>query len=180
MLRLNVFRSPALLALTVAAFTLIMLPLDGLAKDARPAGAIVGFVYGSDMKTPVEGAVVKVRNLENGQEFVSTPTDDNGSYAIEGVEEGRYTLGVTASEGDYNFDYAVEVKGGEIGKLSLALKTGNAAPLGQQASGSSGNKPSFFYTPVGVAVLMVATTMALYGLFKLVEEEEEASPSSIR
>ena len=176
MLRSSIFRSRVLLAMTLAAFTLIIVPLEGLGNQSAPTGAMVGFIYGSDMKTPVQNAVVKVRNLDNGQEVVSTPTDAIGAYKIERLEEGSYVLGVSAPDGDYNFDYAVRVRGGEIGKLSLALKAGNASTLAQETPGTAQPKPSFFYTPVGIAVLMVATTLVLYGAFKLFEEEEEASP----
>jgi len=177
MLRSSIFRSRLLLALTVTAFVLLLVPLNTLANPGSSTGAIVGFIYGSDMKTPVEKAVVKIRNIKDGQEFFSAPTDAVGAYKIERLEEGSYVLGISAPDGDYNFNYSVRVKGGEIGKLSLALKAGEVSALGQGSSGGSEPKPSFFYTPVGIAVLMVATTVVLYGAFKLIEEEEEASPS---
>jgi len=139
---------------------------------------LVGFIYGSDMKTPVPNAVVKVRNVADGKEYVSAPTDANGSYQLENLKEGKYILGITAPDGDYNFPYVMVVKGGEIGKLSLAIKGGMASGLGQEnVEPTEKEKISFFKTPVGVAVLMVATTLALYGTFKLLEGEEEASPS---
>jgi hypothetical protein len=71
MLRKEIFRSPALLALTIFSFMLIMLPLESLAQVSSQAGSLVGFIYGSDMKTPVEKAVVKIRNLNSGEEYVS-------------------------------------------------------------------------------------------------------------
>lgn len=175
MLRKEVFRSPALLGLTISALMLLLFPIEGL---AAPTGAVVGFIYGSDMKTPVQNAVVKIRNVDDGKEFASTPTDVNGAYKIEQVKEGKYILGVTAPNGDYNFQYILVVKGGEIGKLSLALKAGEATGLAQEEPQAvEKEKVSFFRTPVGVAVLMVATTLALYGTFKLLEGKEEASPS---
>jgi hypothetical protein len=177
MLRSNIFRSRILLALTVAAFVLLLAPLDIMANQSSSTGTIVGFIYGSDMKTPVEKAVVKIRNMKDGQEFFSTPTNAVGAYKIERLEEGSYALGISAPDGDYNFSYAVRVKGGEIGKLSLALKAGEVSAVGQPSAGAGESKPSFFYTPVGIAVLMVATTVVLYGAFKLIEDEEEASPS---
>jgi len=177
MLRSSIFRSPVLMVLTLVAFTLIIVPLEGLGNQPGPTGAMVGFIYGSDMKTPVEKAVVKIRNIKDGQEFFSAPTDAVGAYKIERLEEGSYVLGISAPDGDYNFNYSVRVKGGEIGKLSLALKAGEVSALGQGSSGKGESKPSFFFTPVGIAVLMVATTVVLYGAFKLIEDEEEASPS---
>ena len=177
MLRISAFRSRILSMLALAAFTLIIVPLEGLGNQGGPTGAMVGFIYGSDMKTPVEKAVVKIRNIKDGQEFFSAPTDAVGAYKIERLEEGSYVLGISAPDGDYNFNYSVRLKGGEIGKLSLALKAGEVSALGQGSSGGNEPKPSFFYSPVGIAVLMVATTVVLYGAFKLIEDEEEASPS---
>ena len=179
MLTLRVFKSRLLLTLVLSAFTLLIMPVEGFSQTNRTGrgGALVGFIYGSDQKTPVKNAVVKLRHVDNGQEFFSSPTDANGAYKIENLKEGKYVLGITAPDGDYNFGYVVSVKEGEIGKLSLALMRGEIAPMGQNQLSSGESKPSFFYTPVGIAVLMVVTTVALYGAFKLMEGKEEASPS---
>ncbi|NPV84058.1 MAG: carboxypeptidase regulatory-like domain-containing protein [Candidatus Aminicenantes bacterium] len=175
MLRNGIYRSPVLSGIVLLAFMLLLLPAETL---AAPTGSLVGFIYGSDMKTPVQNAVVKVRNVDDGKEYVSTPTDANGSYKLDKLKEGKYILGITAPDGDYNFPYVMVVKGGEIGKLSLALKSGAASGLGQETvEPTEKEKVSFFKTPVGIAVLMVATTLALYGTFKLLEGKEEASPS---
>ncbi|HRD01546.1 MAG TPA: carboxypeptidase-like regulatory domain-containing protein [Candidatus Saccharicenans sp.] len=179
MLRKGIFRSPALLVLTIFSFMVIMLPIESLAQASAEAGSLVGFIYDSDMKTPVQNALVKIRNLDNGQEYASGPTDNSGAYKIGQIKEGKYILGINTQNGDYNFDYVLMVKGGEMGKLSLALKTGEAKTLSGQGEERPAEKEkiSFFRTPAGIAVLMVATTLALYGVFKLVEGEEEASPT---
>lgn len=179
MLTRKVFKSPLLLTLVLSAFTLLIMPLEGFANTYRNGrdGALVGFIYASDQKTPVKNAVVKLRSIENGQEFFSTPTDASGAYKIENLKEGKYVLGITAQDGDYNFGYVVSVKEGEIGKLSLALMRGEISLLDKNQPNPGESKPSFFWTPAGVAILMVATTVALYGAFKLIEGKEEASPS---
>lgn len=178
MLRSKVYRSPIFVGTAIAAFMLLLLPLESLARPAAPTGAVVGFIYGSDMKTPVQNAVVKIRNVQDGKEYVSTPTDANGAYKIEQVKEGKYILGISAPDGDYNFPYILMVKAGDIGKLSLALKADEVTGLGQEEQPApEKEKISFFRTPVGIAVLMVATTIALYGTFKLLEGKEEASPT---
>lgn len=175
MLRINTFRSPILLGIVISAFMLLLLPADSL---AAPTGSLIGFIYGSDMKTPVAQAVVKIRNVDDGREYVSTPSDASGYYKLEKVTEGKYILGIAAPDGEYNFPYIMVIKGGEIGKLSLALKAGSASGLEQETvEPTEKEKVSFFKTPAGVAVLMVATTLALYGTFKLLEGKEEASPS---
>ncbi|MDD8020662.1 MAG: hypothetical protein PHU81_05705 [Acidobacteriota bacterium] len=181
MLQKRVFRSPALLVATIFSFMLIMLPLESLAQANTSTGSLVGFIYGSDMKTPAQMAVVKIRNLDNGQEYASDPTDNSGAYKIGQIKEGKYILGINTPDGDYNFDYVLMVKSGEMGKLSLALKTGEVTTLAQTGQGETKapakEKVSFFRTPVGIAVLMVATTLVLYGAFKLLEGEEAVSPS---
>jgi len=154
-----------------------MLPREGLAKSAANYGSLVGFIYGSDMKTPVKEAVVKIRSLDDGKEYTSTPTDANGSYKIDQIKEGKYILGVSTPDGNYNFEYLMAIKGGEMGKLSLALKTGEASTLKQEEPTPEKERIPFFKTPVGIAVLVVAGTVALYGVFKLVEGKEEASPT---
>lgn len=179
MLTLRVFKSRLFISVVLSAFTLLILPVEGFSRTDKPArgGSLVGFIYGSDMKTPVQNAVVKLRNVENGYEYYSTPTDSTGAYKIEQIKAGKYVLGITAPDGDYNFGYVVSVKEGEVGKLSLALMRGEISPMDQGSESYPKEKPSFFWTPVGIAVLMVLTTGALYGAFKLMEGKEEASPS---
>lgn len=177
MLREKIFRSRMLLLFTIISLNLIMFPFDGLAKSPSSYGSLVGFIYAGDMKTPVKDAVVKIRNIEDGKEYSSLPTDVNGAYKIEQVKEGRYILGVSTPEGNYNFEYMMAIKAGEIGKLSLALKAGEASTLKQEEPTPEKEKVPFFKTPAGIAVLVVAGTVALYGVFKLIEGKEEASPS---
>lgn len=180
MLTRKIFKSPVLLSLVLSAFALLILPVEGFASRSS-GGVLVGFIYASDMKTPVNNAVVKIRNVDTGQEYVSKPTDEKGLYKLDQLKEGSYVMGITAPDGDYNFEHVVRIKEGEVGKLSLALKRGEIAPMGQGSEEyGKEKKPSFFWTPVGIAVLMVLETVALYGVFKLMEGKEEASPSSIR
>lgn len=175
MLRKSVYRSPYFTGAVIAAFMLLLLPAE---TRAASTGALVGFIYGGDMATPVQNAVVKIRNIDDGKEYISTPTDASGNYKLEKVKEGKYILGIAAPDGDYNFPYVMVIKGGEIAKLSLALKAGSASGLGQEeVEPTKKERVSFFKTPAGVAILMAATTLALYGTFKLLEGKEEASPS---
>jgi uncharacterized membrane protein len=150
----------------LAAFSLFIVPVGEVAWAKAQGGTLVGFVYGQDLKTPVVGAVVKVRNIANQKEFASGTTDANGMYKIDGVDEGRYILGVTATQGDFNFDYVMLLKGGEMAKLSVAL-----APGGQATSGDAPKK-SFFKSPVGIIVMVVVVGAVLFAIFS----EGEASP----
>ena len=150
----------------IVAFSLFIVPVGEVAWANAKGGSLVGFVYAQDLKTPVVGAVVKVRNIANQKEFASGTTDANGIYKIDGVDEGRYILGVTATQGDFNFDYVMLLKGGEMAKLSVAL-----APGGQATSGDAPKK-SFFKSPVGIIVMVVVVGAVLFAIFS----EGEASP----
>ena len=150
----------------LAAFSLFIVPVGEVAWAKAEGGSLVGFVYAQDLKTPVAGAVVKVRNIANQKEYASGTTDANGMYKIDGVDEGRYILGVTATQGDFNFDYVMLLKGGEMAKLSVALAPGG------QTTGSDAPKKSFFKTPVGIITVVVVAGALLFVIF----HEGEASP----
>ncbi len=120
------------------------------------------------MKTPVPNAVVKIRNVAKATEYESSPSDTNGMYKITGIEDGRYVLGITAAKGDFNFDYALVLKGTEMAKLSVALQEGTQQPAPEKTK-----KKSFFTSPAGIITLVIVAGAVLYGLFA---KEEETSP----
>jgi len=149
----------------LAAFVLMVMPVAqnaGAAAPASESGALSGFIFAKDMKTPVAGAVVRIRNLADQKELASQPTDANGMFTIPGIPEGRYILGVTSGKSDFNFDYSVHIKGGELGKLSVALAPGAG---GQEPGEPAAKKPAFFNTLAGRALLVTAAGVAVYFLF---------------
>jgi hypothetical protein len=152
----------------LVAFGLFVVPFGEVAWAKSQSGSLVGFVYAQDLKTPVAGAVVKVRNMANQKEYASSATDANGMYKIDGIDEGRYILGVTAPAGNFNFDYSMLLKGGEIAKLSVGLAPGTAA-----AAGAKTGKKSFFSTTAGF-LAMVAVEGAIFVLIN--SGQGEASP----
>ena len=169
----SIFKSRWLAYGVLAAFVLLVMPIGEFARaqaTAAQGGSLAGFIYGKDMKTPVAGAVVKIRNLGDEKELASPPTDLNGMYTIPGIPEGRYILGVTSAEGNFDFDYALHVKGSEMGKLSVALAPGAGA---QTAGETATKKKGFFSTLAGRALLITAAGVAVYLIFFT---EKEASP----
>jgi len=172
---ISIGRSRALVYAVLAAFALFMMP-GGLAASsgaAAPGGSLTGFIYGKDARTPVAGAVVMIRSLTDLKELASQPTDANGMYTITGVPEGRYMVGVTSVKDNFNLDYAVYVKAGEMGKLSVSLAPG--APAGGQESGTTGaKKKGFFASTAGRVLIVAAVGVGLY--FLIVPHNEEASP----
>ena len=148
----------------LAAFALLVLPPQPCAgAAAEEKGALSGFVFGQDMKTPVIGAIVKIRNLKDQKELVSGPTDSNGVFMIPGITEGRYILGVTSGKSDFNFDYSIHVKAGELGKLSVALAPGAGGQ--EQPEPVPPKKAGFFDTTAGRALLVTVVGVGVYFLF---------------
>jgi hypothetical protein len=152
----------------LVAFALFVVPFGEVAWAKTQSGSLVGFVYAQDLKTPVAGAVVKVRNMANQKEYVSGSTDANGMYKIAAVDEGRYILGVTAPAGDFNFDYVMTLKGGEMAKLSVGLAPGSPAAKGDSA------KKSFFNSTAGFLVMLAVAGGIALAIFST--GGEEASP----
>jgi hypothetical protein len=171
MIRSRLFRSRIVILGLLGAFSFLILPKDGLAQIKT--GSMTGFVFGADKTTPVESAVVKVRNVTNGHEYQSLPTDKTGLYSVKNLPEGRYILGVSGAKGDFNFDYELLIKGGEIAKLAVALTPMAAKPHAED--GQSGPKKAFFLTPLGIAVLVAAGGLLIYGGIRLFTEGDASA-----
>jgi hypothetical protein len=162
-----------------AAFVMLILPFEALAlgQEEAKTGSLIGFIYyteappapaGEGTKlTPVANAVIKLRNIDTGKEYVSDPTDENGAYSLEGIQAGRYVLGITTGLGDYNFSYEVLIKTNEVGKLSLGLTKE------EEKEGAA----AFFKKPAGIAVIVVASGVVIYGTYKLLEALDIISPN---
>ena len=173
MLTKNLFHSRFLVLGIVFAVSLLFFPHEAL--SAAPAGSMTGFLYAGDMKTPAAGAVVKIRNVANGHEYQSSPSDPTGLYAVKNIEEGQYILGVSTDKGDFNFDYQISIKANEIAKLSVALKEG-APSAAQNKDDQNNHKKAFFLTPLGIAILVAAAAALIYGGYELFKGTS-ASPS---
>jgi len=171
-----VFRSKFLVVFLAAAFVLLTIPVRDYAACAPTGnGALSGYIYGEDMRTPIRNAVVKLRSVDSQKEYESEPTGLEGLYTITGIEEGRYVMGVKSVQGDYNFHYSILIKSDALAKLSVAMKPG-AAPV-RVEEGSSGTTKkglgAFFKSPAGILTLI---TVAEVTLFAIVLSEGETSP----
>jgi hypothetical protein len=160
MTRETIIKLKALSLALTCAFLFLLLPAGALTQVRVQTGSMVGFVYGPDSKILVENAVAKIRNVKNGKEYKSESL--SGLYKIENIEEGRYILGVSTAEGDFNFEPAIFIKANEEAKLSLTLKPG----AGQGSAEKENNTKSFFISPLGIAVQIssvAGTTGVMYG-----------------
>ncbi len=138
-------------------------------------GNLIGFVFEKDGTTPIEGAVVKLKNVSTGKVYESSRSDKLGILKTEGVEEGLYIVGIITKNGNFNVGNLIGIKADETAKVSFALK-----PEGQEEEKAPKPKPrglaKFFLSPVGIAIIVAASSAIIYGVVKLSEKEPEASP----
>ncbi len=170
-------RSRILAGGLIVAFLILAMPRPIVAQSTVPAagrqGTLQGVVYSEGMRTRVSTAIVKIRNLNTQKEFVSTPTDAKGSYKIVGIEEGWYTLGVSSVAGDFNLNYGVSIKAGEVAKLSVEMLPGGML---EGKGGNGGGGKSFFATPGGILVIVAVAGGVGFGIYELTKKETEVSP----
>jgi hypothetical protein len=188
MFRFATFRSRILSGGLIIAFLLLTIPLPAAAQTQaqsqdqpqQPAksyarqGTLQGTVYSEGMRARVQGATVKLRNLNTQREYTSPPTDAKGNYKILMIEEGWYTLGVSTAAGDFNLNYGIYVKAGETAKLSVEMLPGGMLE-GKGGSGQGGKK-GFFAKPAGVLVIVALAGGVGYGVYALTKTQPEASP----
>ena len=159
-----------------AAFVLLTLPVRDFAAGApKSNGALSGYIYNEDMRTPVRNAVVKLRNVTSQKEYESEPTDLEGMYRIPEIEEGRYVMGVMSVQGDYNFHYSILIKSDALAKLSVAMKPNNAPVRIEQGTSTNEKKGlgDFFKSPAGILTILTVVEVTL---FAIALSEGEASP----
>jgi hypothetical protein len=92
-----------------------------LTSQVIEKGNLVGYVFDRDGKTPIPGAVAKLRNITSGTIYESLPSDSSGVFNIEGLNKGIYTFGITTSLGDFNSNDLVGILTNETTKVTISL-----------------------------------------------------------
>ena len=155
-------------------FTIFFSPHYLISQPIRK-GNLIGFIYEKDGTTPVEGAVVKLKNVSTGIVYESGKSDKLGMLKSEGINEGLYIVGIITKKGNFNAVNLIGIKAAETAKVTFALK-----PEGQEEEKTPKPKPGglakFFLSPVGIAIIVAASSAIIYGVVKLSEKEPEASP----
>lgn len=174
MIRISVFRSRILAAGLIATFVLMVTPLPAHTENDQlsRSGTLIGTVFTEGMKTRVANAIVKIRNLNTQKEFVSLPTDAKGNYRIMGIDEGWYTVGVSAPVGDFNLNYGIYIKAGETAKLSLEMLPGGML----EGRGAGTTRKGFFKTPGGILLALAIAGGIGFAVYELTKPEKEVSP----
>lgn len=138
-------RLPIHLPIFIVMACLVLYSPNLLRGENQARGNIIGFVYGEDGTTPLEGATVKFLNVSSDAVVESSLTDRNGLFRVKGIESGLYIFGVLTSEGDFILDDLIGVKiaENETAKISISL-----ASFEQVNSPDQKNFPSRTVTPV--------------------------------
>jgi hypothetical protein len=159
---------------------LILLAFPSIGAADSSTGGIMGFVYGEDGKSPLQNAVVLLRGLNTQKLYQSEPTGETGAYKIPAIGEGTYVVGLKVNEEMFNTSNYISVTKGKTDTLSLSLQPpAPPPPESPPPPGNKGKKKPFFKKPVGIATIVAGTSIVGFGLFKLLEknEEDEASPT---
>jgi hypothetical protein len=88
---------------------------------AKKTGDLVGIVYRKDGITPVRGAIVQVRDIQDDIVYKSGKSDIRGVFRIEGIEVGLYQAGIIAPDGKFLSASLVGIKDGETTKVYFSL-----------------------------------------------------------
>jgi hypothetical protein len=92
-----------------------------LCSQTAEKGDLVGFVFEKDGKTPIEGAVLVVKNVSTGAVYRANPTDGQGLFKIDGLSRGIYSFGVTTPAGDFNGNELIGILANETTKMFVSL-----------------------------------------------------------
>jgi len=127
-------KSKPIVFFLVFSFLLFCMP-EIMQGQVTGKGDIIGYVYGPGSTTPVEGAVVKIKNVSTGSLYESPASDDQGMVTFQSVDKGLYMVGISTAEGDFNIGNLIGVKTRRTSKVAFALK-----PLGQEGEAIKASK----------------------------------------
>ena len=115
------------------ALILVLFP-STLSPQEAGKGNLIGFIYAQDGSTPIEGAVVVVKNLTTGTVTESPKSDALGVFKVPGLRAGIYALGVRSDKGSYNSQDFFGVMADKTSKISLALNVYDPAAASAAAA----------------------------------------------
>ena len=103
---------------------LLFFSADIIRGQDNPVGNVTGNIYAQDGSTPVEGAIIKFKNVSTGKFYASQKSDNRGTFAVEGIERGVYLYGVITPEASFDSEGLVgfRIKENETARMSIALK----------------------------------------------------------
>ncbi len=117
------FKDVKMKGVLITLFLIIFCSAGFLMSESAGRGNIIGFIYSEDGTTPLEGAVIQVKNMSTGIIYDSSVSDEYGIFKVQGVESGIYMYGVKTPKGNFNSDglVGVKVSEDETAKMSVSL-----------------------------------------------------------
>lgn len=138
-------------------------------------GNLMGSIYDEGGTTPIEGAVVKLRNISTGEGYESSESDNSGFFKLKDIDEGLYIIGISTREGDFNVPNLVGIKANKTANVTFNLTLTREGQQGNTRA-KQGGLAKFFLSPIGIAIIAGASAAIFYGIVKLTEKEAEVSP----
>jgi hypothetical protein len=129
----KIARSKYISLFLVFSFILFYSPLHLAAADVE-TGNLIGTVYEPDRTTPLEGAVLMLRNVSTGAVYESSESNSLGTVRIEGVERGLYITGIDLGDEHYNLNNLIGIRANKTAKVSVALDPGAQEQEGGEKS----------------------------------------------
>lgn len=139
---------------------------------AGPDTGIDGRVLAEDAKTPIAGAVVKLKHAD-GAIRAAEPTTDDGSFRLADLPPGEYSVTVETDEGLYVVSPSVVLEAGTPRTVQMALRKTDNGDNGDQNSNPRSGLPD-----ATKAVIGVGTFFAFLGLANELGESSRTGSQS--
>jgi len=178
-------RTTCIMIVLIFSLALCLSPYLPAQQTRSPGkGNLIGKIYAKDGATAVIGALAKIKNVSTSKAYESRLTDKLGTFKIERIEEGLYSIGIVTDEGEFNVESLIGIKANKTLLITLVLKPylkeeTKKAELRSEVFESDKDRSKilkFFTSPVGIAIIVASTGLVAYGIIKLLEKEEEVSP----
>lgn len=98
--------------------------VNTLKAQDNPVGTVTGYIYEQDESTPVEGAVIKFKNVQTGKFYESQKSDLMGAFMVEEIERGIYLYGVITPDATFDSEGLVgfRIKEKDTASMSISLR----------------------------------------------------------
>lgn len=162
-------------ALLVPALAWVTVP----AATAPATGTITGHVLAAGTLAPLKGVQVHVGDPKTGEVRSSTPTGDDGSFAVSGLPPSKYEIAVQAPQALYVAGGSVALAAGETRSLQVAVNQ-QVAPSPAENDKKDRGGAAWWNNPF-TATLIVLGSAVLIGVLvdnAVDDDETPASPSS--
>jgi hypothetical protein len=116
--------------------------------------SITGRVMSAASWSPVEGATVLAVDRGSGSLHRSSPTNDEGSFRLDGLVPGSYSLAVEVEQGAFLSESAIPLRGGETRLVKVAISR-QEEPDAEPPSSGKKKKGGPWGNPVTATLIVI-------------------------